>query len=56
MAIVFEPVGSAIMAYFFFQENVIWTQVLGGLIVLGGIMLFSMDERKMINQNKMRLD
>ena len=56
MAIVFEPVGSAIMAYFFFQENVIWTQVLGGLIVLGGIMLFSMDERKMKNQNKMRLD
>jgi drug/metabolite transporter (DMT)-like permease len=56
MAIVFEPVGSAIMAYFFFQENVIWTQVLGGLIVLGGIMLFSMDERKMKNENKMRLD
>ena len=56
MAIVFEPAGSAIMAYFFFQENVIWTQVLGGLIVLGGIMLFSMDERKMKNENKMRLD
>lgn len=47
MAILFEPVGAAILAYFLLQENIMWTQALGGFIVIGGIMLFLIDERKM---------
>lgn len=46
MAILFEPVGSTIMAYFLFQENIIWTQATGGLVVIGGIILFTINERK----------
>lgn len=47
MAILFEPVGASILAYFLLEENIMWTQVLGGFVVIGGIMLFLIDERKM---------
>jgi drug/metabolite transporter (DMT)-like permease len=47
MAILFEPVGAAILAYYLLQESVVWTQVLGGTIVIGGISLFLLDERRM---------
>jgi drug/metabolite transporter (DMT)-like permease len=47
MAILFEPVGAAVLAYYLLQESVVWTQVLGGAIVIGGISLFLLDERRL---------
>jgi drug/metabolite transporter (DMT)-like permease len=46
MAILFEPVGAIILAYFFLDEGLIWSQIIGGTIVIGGIGLFVLDERK----------
>ncbi|MDQ0270996.1 DMT family transporter [Cytobacillus purgationiresistens] len=46
MAILFEPVGAAVLAYYFLQESLIWTQILGGLIVIGGLSIFLLDERR----------
>ena len=47
MAILFEPVGATILAYYFLQENIMWTQILGGFVVIGGIAIFLIDDRKM---------
>jgi drug/metabolite transporter (DMT)-like permease len=47
MAILFEPVGATILAYFLLDEYVIWSQIIGGAIVIAGISLFVLDERKM---------
>jgi drug/metabolite transporter (DMT)-like permease len=47
MAILFEPVGAAILAYYVLQEELIWTQITGGLIVIGGISYFLLDERRL---------
>ncbi|HEY4549169.1 MAG TPA: DMT family transporter [Bacillus sp. (in: firmicutes)] len=47
MAILFEPVGASILAYYFLQENIMWTQILGGFVVIGGIAIFLIDDRKM---------
>lgn len=46
MAILLEPVGAAVLAYYFLQEKVVWTQTIGGLIVISGIMFFLTDEQK----------
>ncbi|WP_108670754.1 DMT family transporter [Peribacillus acanthi] len=46
MAILFEPVGAAILAYYLLDESLIWTQMVGGLVVIVGISIFLMDERK----------
>jgi drug/metabolite transporter (DMT)-like permease len=46
MAILFEPVGAIILAYYLLDEGLIWSQIIGGLIVIGGISLFVLDERK----------
>ncbi|MBM7694630.1 drug/metabolite transporter (DMT)-like permease [Peribacillus deserti] len=46
MGILFEPVGASILAYYLLKEQVVWTQVSGAAIVIGGIILFIMDERK----------
>lgn len=46
MAILFEPIGAAFLAYILLQENVVWTQLLGGAVVLGGVYLFLIDERR----------
>lgn len=46
IAILFEPVGAAILAMFIFKEYVTLTQVVGGLIVLAGITLFVVDLKK----------
>jgi drug/metabolite transporter (DMT)-like permease len=40
-------VGAAVLAYYLLQESVVWTQVLGGAIVIGGISLFLLDERRL---------
>jgi drug/metabolite transporter (DMT)-like permease len=46
MAILFEPVGATVLAFFLLEESVLWTQVLGGSVVLYGITLFVVDDRK----------
>ncbi|MFC4411329.1 DMT family transporter [Chungangia koreensis] len=46
IAILFEPVGAAILAYYIFEERLITTQIVGGLFVLAGIILFVIDDRK----------
>jgi len=46
IAILFEPVGAAILAYYILEESLIATQIIGGLIVLAGIVLFVIDDRK----------
>lgn len=46
MAILFEPVGATILAYFLLNEQTAWFQIIGGLIVISGISLFILDERK----------
>jgi drug/metabolite transporter (DMT)-like permease len=52
MAILFEPVGAAILAYYFLQEKMIWTQVIGGIIVIGGILFFLIDDKKIRLKNE----
>lgn len=40
MAILFEPVGATILAYFILHETINWMQFVGGLIVLFGLAIF----------------
>lgn len=47
MAILFEPVGATVLAVYLLNETILWTQVLGGLVVILGIGLFLADERKL---------
>jgi drug/metabolite transporter (DMT)-like permease len=56
MAILFEPVGATILAFYLLNENVILTQVIGGLVVISGITLFLIDERKMKIKNRNKID
>ena len=46
IAILFEPVGAAILAFFIFNENLILSQVIGGVIVILGILMFVLDIKK----------
>ena len=46
IAILFEPVGAAILAFFIFNENLILSQVIGGVIVILGISIFVLDMKK----------
>jgi len=50
IAILFEPVGAAILALIIFNEYLIVTQTMGGLIVLAGILLFVIDIKKIFNK------
>lgn len=43
VAVLFEPIGAAILAYFIFLEDLMTTQIVGGLIVIAGIILFVLD-------------
>ncbi len=45
MAILFEPVGAALLAYYLLQESVTWSQIIGGCIIIIGVSLFLLDER-----------
>lgn len=54
MAILFEPVGATILAFYLLGETVIWTQLAGGLVVIAGITLFLVDERRMKNQTAIK--
>ncbi|MFD2639760.1 DMT family transporter [Piscibacillus salipiscarius] len=40
MGILFEPVGASILAFFILDELVTWSQFLGGVIVIFGLILF----------------
>ena len=40
MAILFEPVGAALLAMWILDENVLWTQAAGGAVILAGLALF----------------
>ncbi|WP_374965545.1 DMT family transporter [Lysinibacillus sp. RS5] len=46
IAILFEPIGAAILALVIFKEYLIATQIIGGFIVIVGILLFIVDEKK----------
>nr|WP_239094019.1 DMT family transporter [Bacillus sp. B15-48] len=46
IAILFEPVGATVLAYFILSEKVIWSQIIGGLIVIFGIGLYLYDGQK----------
>jgi len=46
MAIVFEPIGASILAYFILGEVITYTQWLGGFIVIFGLFLFIMSTAK----------
>jgi drug/metabolite transporter (DMT)-like permease len=46
MAILFEPVGATILAYYLLSEKVLLTQLLGGSIVIVSISLFLLNERR----------
>lgn len=46
IAILFEPVGASILAYFVFNEHLRSTQVIGGIVVLAGIIFYTIDEKK----------
>jgi drug/metabolite transporter (DMT)-like permease len=43
IAILFEPVGAAILAFYVFNETLAASQITGGLIVITGILLFVVD-------------
>ena len=46
IAILFEPVGAAILAIFIFNEYLTATQIIGGIIVITGIIMFVVDPTK----------
>lgn len=46
IAILFEPVGASILAYFIFKEQLHASQVIGGIIVLAGIIFYTIDDKK----------
>lgn len=46
IAILFEPVGAAILAYFILGELLSLSQIVGGIVVLAGIILFVADFKK----------
>ncbi len=46
MAILLEPVGAAILAYYILEEYIMFSQVIGGVIIIIGILIFLIDQRK----------
>lgn len=56
MSILFEPVGAIILAYFFLNEMPIWTQIIGGIVIIAGILLYAYSERleKIIKNKTMK--
>lgn len=45
IAILFEPVGASILAYYVFYETLSVSQITGGIVVIMGILLFVVDGR-----------
>lgn len=54
IAILFEPVGAAILAFYIFGERLTVMQILGGTIILAGIILFVIDPRAYRNKKSSR--
>ncbi|REB04854.1 DMT family transporter [Sporosarcina sp. BI001-red] len=46
IAILFEPVGASVLAYYIFNESLSTAQIIGGIVVLLGILLFVVGGRK----------
>ncbi len=46
IAILFEPVGASILAYYIFKESLSAAQIIGGIVVLLGILIFVIDGKK----------
>jgi drug/metabolite transporter (DMT)-like permease len=46
MAILFEPIGASILAYWLLAEKILLTQVIGGMVIILGVTLFLVEERK----------
>jgi drug/metabolite transporter (DMT)-like permease len=53
MAILLEPVGATILAYYLLDENILLTQLLGGTIIIGALTLFLLEGK--VVKRKMRL-
>ncbi|WP_033828066.1 DMT family transporter [Bacillus andreraoultii] len=51
MAILFEPVGAALLAYILLEEKLTWTQWIGGTIVLSGLLIFSFKKQKQVDES-----
>lgn len=47
IAILFEPIGAAILAILIFEEYLSGSQIIGGIIVLLGVLLFVVDIKKL---------
>lgn len=47
IAILFEPVGAAILAFYVFNETLVTSQIIGGVVVIAGILLFIIDGNKL---------
>jgi drug/metabolite transporter (DMT)-like permease len=52
MAILLEPVGATILAYYILNEKVLWTQTAGGIIILIALVYFLQDEQKRLKKQK----
>lgn len=52
MAILLEPVGATVLAYFLLKESIYLFQIIGGMIVIGGLSLFILDGRRIKNVEK----
>lgn len=52
IAILFEPVGASVLAYYVFRETLSSSQIIGGIVVITGILLFVIDGR-VFRKNKL---
>lgn len=48
MAVLVEPVGASLLAYWILQESITWAQWLGGSIVIFGLMMFILSTTKKV--------
>ena len=56
IAVLFEPIGAAILAYYIFSEKLMLSQIIGGLVVICGILLFIIDIKMFKNFFQKKLD
>lgn len=54
MAILFEPVGASVLAYYLFHEQISITQALGSLLILAGLCCFILMTNKRRNHSKIQ--
>ena len=47
IGILFEPVGASILAFYVFNETLTISQIVGGMVVIAGILLFVIDGKKL---------